>query len=51
MQTVKTKRQKGVCPSCGKRGLGHVFPSPAGAYRQCTYCGEQAFVREHPVAV
>jgi hypothetical protein len=33
------RQSKGLCPNCGKKGLGHTFPSVSGPYRQCTYCG------------
>lgn len=40
---------RGVCPSCGKKGLGNTYWQNAGMgqpkrpYRQCTYCSETAW--------
>lgn len=29
---------RGVCPSCGKRGLGNIKSRPLTDYRECRYC-------------
>lgn len=41
----RPKREKGVCPACGKKGLGHVFTArdSGKSYRQCTYCNARQF--------
>lgn len=39
--TKRNVTPRGVCPGCGKKGLGNRYPHPeGGTYRQCVYCGE-----------
>lgn len=44
------RQPKGICPTCGKKGLGHVFPAGGGkSYRQCTYCNATVDVPAHAI--
>lgn len=39
------RESRGVCPACGKKGLGNTYHAHGrGAYRQCVYCQEPAFI-------
>ena len=40
----RNAQPKGLCPSCGKKGLGTTFPGPVRPYRQCTYCNARVDV-------
>jgi hypothetical protein len=36
---MAARAPRSPCPSCGKKGLGNVYPSQShGPYRQCVYC-------------
>lgn len=43
---VKTMPKRGVCPACGKRGMGQPKPNPYGhkpmLQRACQYCAHVA---------